>query len=237
MGFFGLTVCIIARRLGIATALLSAPFIWVSLEYIRSNLSFLSLPWGLLAHSQYHHPVLIQIVSFAGVPGVGFMIVLVNSAITALIYFLLIRLEILQQFDGREFSKQAMAAVIGTGAFLFFAALLYGHIILSQPIDGQRLKISVVQGNIEQSKKWDPKYASAIMRTYADLTQKASLQKPDIIIWPETATPRSIGENYGIYRQVKQIAQKAGVKKLVFYHVVPPPTPIVGVKPKPAVTD
>ncbi len=39
--------------------------------------------------------------------------------------------------------------------------------------------------------------------------------KPDIIIWPETATPRSIGENYGIYRQVKQIAKKSGAPLLL----------------------
>ena len=215
MGFFGLTVCIVARRLGVATALLSAPFIWVSLEYIRSNLSFLSLPWGLLAHSQYQDPILIQIANVAGVPGISFVIVSVNSAITAVIYSLLIRLGILKPSGGERFSKQAGMAVMGTGAFLFLSTLLYGHIMISKPIDGQRLKISIVQGNIEQPKKWDPKYASAIMRTYADLTQKASLQKPDIIIWPETATPRSIGENYGIYRQVKQIAQKAGAPLLL----------------------
>lgn len=215
MGLFGLVFCVIARRLGVAAALLAAPFIWVSQEYIRSNLSFLSLPWGLLAHSQYHHPVLIQIASIAGVPGVGFLIVSVNSAITAVIYSLLIRLEIIQQIDGREFSKLAGAGVIGTGAFLFFSALFYGHIILSQPIDGQQVKISVVQGNIAQPTKWDPKYASAIMQTYAGLTHEASLQKPDLILWPETATPTSIGEDYGIYRQVKQIAQKAGAPLLL----------------------
>jgi len=65
-GFFGLAYTAVSKRLGITQALFAAPFIWVSLEYIRSNLSFLSLPWALLAHSQYQYPSVIQIVSLAG---------------------------------------------------------------------------------------------------------------------------------------------------------------------------
>ena len=47
------------------------------------------------------------------------------------------------------------------------------------------------------------------MNTYTELTAEVSRQKPNLILWPETATPASIGEDYGIYRQVKQIAQTA----------------------------
>jgi apolipoprotein N-acyltransferase len=209
MGLFGLAFCVIARRLGIAAALLSVPFIWVCQEYIRSNLSFLSLPWGLLAHSQYRHPALIQIADLAGVPGISFMIVTVNSAVTAAIYFLLNRLKTVQKFENRAFSRQAAAVIIGAGAFLFLVSWLYGRIILSQPLEGQQVKIAVVQGNIPQSKKWDRRYATTIMSTYTELSAEASQHKPDLILWPETATPASIGEDYGIYLQVKQIAQNA----------------------------
>ena len=85
-GVFGLLVGLIARRCSPATGLFSAPFIWVCLEYVRSNLSFLSLPWGLLAHSQYQNPILIQMASITGVFGIGFLIVLVNSALTILVW-------------------------------------------------------------------------------------------------------------------------------------------------------
>ena len=67
----------------------AAPFIWVSLEYLRSNLSFVALPWGLLAHSQYQHPLVIQVASVAGVYGVSFLVVAVNAALAALIYLLM----------------------------------------------------------------------------------------------------------------------------------------------------
>ena len=80
---FGVCFSLIARRLRFAVALLAAPFLWVPLEYVRSSLSFLALPWGILAHSQYKNPWVIQIASLAGVYGVSFLIVLVNSSIAA----------------------------------------------------------------------------------------------------------------------------------------------------------
>ena len=85
-GLFGLIYCIIARRWKITAALLAVPFLWVVQEYFRSNFFFLSLPWGLLAHSQYQHPVIIQIASLTGTWGISFLIVLVNSALTAVIF-------------------------------------------------------------------------------------------------------------------------------------------------------
>jgi apolipoprotein N-acyltransferase len=88
--------------------------------------------------------------------------------------------------------------------------LSYGFFRILNPISGEEIKVSLIQGNIEQSKKWDAKYASFIMQTYADLSQKASKENPMLIIWPETATPAALSENYGLYRQVKQIAQKTG---------------------------
>ena len=42
--FFGLAFNFIAKRLGPVCAHFSAPFIWVSLEYVRSHFFFLALP-------------------------------------------------------------------------------------------------------------------------------------------------------------------------------------------------
>jgi apolipoprotein N-acyltransferase len=86
-GVFGLLYSFIYNRLGIIPALFSAPFIWVSLEYLRTNLSFLSLPWALLAHSQYQYPMIIQIASIAGTYSISFLIVLVNAAVAGLVFY------------------------------------------------------------------------------------------------------------------------------------------------------
>ena len=80
-GIFGLFFTFIAKRRGLTLALVAAPFTWVSLEYIRANMGFLALPWGLLAHSQYTNPAVIQISALTGTYGVSFLIVLVNAGL------------------------------------------------------------------------------------------------------------------------------------------------------------
>ena len=86
VGLFGLALNLIRKHLGITWAYLAAPFLWTSLEYIRANLFFLSLPWAFLAHSQYQNLALIQIASISGAYGVSFLIVMVNAA-TAFLAF------------------------------------------------------------------------------------------------------------------------------------------------------
>ena len=50
-------------------------------------------------------------------------------------------------------------------------------------------RVSVVQGDIPQDLKWDAAQAAGIILTYEDLSIKAVSEKPDIIMWPETAFP------------------------------------------------
>ncbi len=51
------------------------------------------------------------------------------------------------------------------------------------------LKIGLVQGNVDQSIKWDKSFQNETMKIYERLSFKVAEGKPDLIIWPETATP------------------------------------------------
>ena len=51
------------------------------------------------------------------------------------------------------------------------------------------MKVSVIQGNIDQDKKWDEQYRDETLSLYEKLTRKASESRPDLIVWPETAVP------------------------------------------------
>jgi len=202
-GFFGLAFNLISKSCGTPPALFAAPFLWVSLEYIRSNLSFLALPWALLAHSQYKYPMIIQIASLTGTYGLSFLIVLVNAALATL-------------FIGRlksplPFRKPFLVIT----ASLIILTLLYGYWSISQPIVGNGMKLSVVQGNIEQARKWDPRYVREIMQTYSELTLKASEDRPALIIWPETATPGAISLDPKLYTEIKDISRMAGAYLLL----------------------
>lgn len=155
---------------------LAAPALWVTLELARAHL-FSGFPWALAGYSQYRMLPVIQVADLAGVYGVSFVIVLVNTAIAELIS------------DRKRFTPLLTASVV------LIAALGYGYHRLNAEAGSSGITVTVVQGNIEQDKKWDPAYQGEVIATYQRLTRKAIEQKPDLVIWPETATPFYFGGN------------------------------------------
>jgi apolipoprotein N-acyltransferase len=80
-------------------------------------------------------------------------------------------------------------------AFILGVALTwsYGHWRL-KTIDGlitiaPKTRISVIQGNIDQAVKWDPAFQIETIKKYNQLSSSVSKQQPDLIVWPESATP------------------------------------------------
>ena len=206
IGLFGLSYSLILKRLGITAGLAASPFIWTSLEYLRSTASFLALPWGLLAHSQYQYPMIIQISSVLGLWGVSFLIVGANAGMTSLLISMrpgnpkpsLLNLRL-------SYSKSALLIFV-VAVFSVSATLVYGLWRTTRPIEGQPIRISIVQGNIEQKKKWDPKYARDIMQRYGDLTIEASQMRPELIVWPETATPWSVSRHPQLMKEIQLLS-------------------------------
>lgn len=214
-GLFGLLFCFIARRCGFTVGALTAPFTWIALEYARSNLGFMAFPYAWLAYSQHNNPLIIQIASVTGPYGVSFLLVMINLAIVSILLLLLNRSEKYQSFSHRPISKRGALSVIGAAALMTSLSLLYGYVVISKPFVGKGIKVAVVQGNVEQANKWNPKYAEPIMQTYTHLTQKASLSQPALIVWPESATPRAITMDKKLYARVRLIAKEAGTYLLV----------------------
>ena len=52
-----------------------------------------------------------------------------------------------------------------------------------------------VQGNVEQSVKWNPDFQAATIDKYLRLSKGIIAQRPDIVVWPETALPFYFGHN------------------------------------------
>jgi apolipoprotein N-acyltransferase len=153
-----------------ALLVVSAPALWTALELARTCV-FSGFPWSLLGYSQYRALPVIQIADITGIYGVSFLIVLVNTAISA---FIMDK----KQYRGLAIGALVMALVIG-----------YGFMRLRAPEGPGAITISVVQGNIEQDKKWDPAYQTETIAIYERLTGESLKQHPALVIWPETATP------------------------------------------------
>jgi len=208
-GVFGLAFNVINKRCGIAAALSSAPFLWVSLEYVRSNFFFLALPWALLAHSQYKYPWIIQFAALTGAYGISFLIVLVNSALTLLFLISFSKLKILRLPGLTLPSTKSTILLTLSTAVLTGLALFYGNAILSGQIIGKEIKLSVLQGNIDRQKKADPKkHAAHIMQTYTNLSKQAAADQPDLIIWPEAATPGYILKTIALHKQIVSLIKE-----------------------------
>ena len=215
-GIFGLVYSFISRRCGPTIGMLAAPFVWASLEYLRSNMFFLALPWGLLAHSQYKVYSIIQIASITGVYGVSFLIVLVNSALTIVALSLLARLGNIGQLPNNYLpSKTGRRLIITAAAGSLIIVFAHGKVLMARHSGDKKVKIAVVQGNIEQNKKWSPKYRTFIVQTYVKLTREVSENKPSLIVWPETATPKSITVDKNLYKLVRRVSNDAGTYLLL----------------------
>ena len=190
IGFSGLACGFVSRRSGVSNARFAAPL--CGFHWSISGQTFLFFDFhGTAAHSQYHHPLIIQIASITGVYGVSLLIVMVNSAIAAISYPFIMRREKTRQLFSRIPLKRGKLALVVTATSRTALALFYGHIVISRPIVGERVKVSVLQGNVSQTTKWDQKYKKFRMQTYADLTRESSKNGPALIIWPESATPNS----------------------------------------------
>ena len=181
---------------GIPAMVLAAS--WVALEFIRSEIPVWGFGWNLLGASQASNLWLAQLASLGGIYSVSFLVFLGNRVIYS---FLRngIKNELLRVF---LFSLLAAASVLfGWSRFESFAPHSF-------------LRVSVLQGNIPQLLKWEKSYREEILKIYLNLTELASYDAPDLIVWPEAAYPGFFNREAEADR-VKELVQKIEIPLLV----------------------
>jgi apolipoprotein N-acyltransferase len=178
---------------------LLAPPLWVSLEYIRGFL-FSGFPWELLGYSQYLTLPMVQVADITGVYGVSFLIVLVNAAGYRL-------LEACVDRNWRPVRGEVLAAGL---LLVLTAAYGYWRLAGMSPDDkeGTPVRIALIQGNIPQDVKWEPKFQEETMRIYTDLTLRTQSTLPHLVIWPETATPFFFQDSFPHQPRILDLAQR-----------------------------
>jgi apolipoprotein N-acyltransferase len=183
-----------------------APFLWVALELIRAH--FLTgFPWASLGYSQFKTLPIIQIADITGVYGVSFIIVMVNSAIASFI-------ESMYERDKRQFATRYMLvtalfvisfSIYGFSKMDTFSKLSTQHSALSAS-----LKVALIQGNIEQNMKWDESFQNEVFDAHVNLTMQASRERPDLIVWPESATPFYFQADRNFGTKMIELAKNSG---------------------------
>ncbi|MEI8094867.1 MAG: apolipoprotein N-acyltransferase [Spirochaetales bacterium] len=139
--------------------------LWAVFEAVR-NLGWLAFPYGSLASTQAFFPVAFQSADLLGTTGLTYLLALVSAAGAAL--------PLLPWLD---------LALAGVLLVLNFG---YGWWILGQDEGGGPVRVALVQ-NAQDPWKGGVETYSGALDTLLELSTKALADKPDLVVWPETA--------------------------------------------------
>jgi len=183
-------------------AVFCLPAFWVALEYIRTYL-ISGFPWGLIGYSQYRNTLLIQIADILGVYGVSYLIVLGNVSISILMLSL-VKKKWKNNRVSLTMAFRALAVLICfctlSVAYGQYCIYSWDKVIQSSPT----ASFGIIQGNIDQSIKWDPQHTRSSEKKYLNLSITQKKNHPDLYIWPETALTFYFQKKSGQERKIKR---------------------------------
>ncbi|MCW8928709.1 MAG: apolipoprotein N-acyltransferase [Gammaproteobacteria bacterium] len=160
------------------------PILWVLFEWLRSWI-LTGFPWLLSGYPLIETP-LAGYAPIVGIYGLSLLTILVSAC-------LVIRV------------KPVFSLV---SIFLFFlCGILLGQIQWSEP-QGEPLSVAMIQGNINQSIKWDRLQLEKTKQLYVSMSEE-HWQDNDLIVWPENAVPvfyHTLEQNF--YRKLALKAEK-----------------------------
>lgn len=188
-------------------ALFIAPVLWVCIEFIRSY-ALTGFPWSSIGYSQYRFLPLIQLADITGIYGISFLILAVNGFFVDLL-LLKAKVKEMPLFPLSYF--MAGSALLLT---ILITVVGYGFWRLGQERAGRDLTVSVIQGNIEQDKKWEPVFQNEVFDTYTRLSLDALQDRPSLIIWPETSVPFLFGSDTANTDRLLQFQRQTGTPLL-----------------------
>lgn len=203
---FGLALAWLRKRIDLPMAV-AAPPLWVASEYLRTHAGFLTFPWMLLGYSQYLHPSVIQVTSFTGIYGLGFLIVLTNAlGADAVGYW---RRAQAADIPSRWPRRVGLSA--GIGLAILASTYGYGRVVVSQPLPDEAMRIAVVQGNVPQQGVGRQR----VVDHYATLTRAAAQAAPALTVWPETAVPGDVKRDPALQQKMRLLTRETRTFLLV----------------------
>ena len=188
---FGLLYRVISKSIG-SWIIIGAPALWVTLEYIRSNLFFLSWPWNLLGHSQYKFLPVIQIADITGVYGISFILVMVNQFLSRMPeLYAKHKVETSSNNVGNDQSVK-WRTQLSTVFLVMIILFSYGWYKLLSTKDSGHIRVALIQANLLTHDNMTYQEQVKHFQEYIKLTMDASLKKPELIVWPASSLPAPI---------------------------------------------
>ncbi|MFZ1290170.1 MAG: apolipoprotein N-acyltransferase [Melioribacteraceae bacterium] len=157
-------------------ALFLLPWFWLFYEYIYSITDF-KFPWISLSNALPYITSYIQIADIIGSYGLTVLIIYTN--IFAYKLYL-------------DFRNQQKCNCKFAVLFLLFLLIpiLYGLVKINNYEESNtKIKIGLIQPNLNPNKKWEVGNLNEQIDLYLNLSSEAISQNAELIIWPETALP------------------------------------------------
>jgi apolipoprotein N-acyltransferase len=179
---------------------------WVALEWVRGWL-LSGFGWNELGVSLHANIALIQIAEWTGVGGLSFLAAFVNIIAIATVYRFAAEIrthKIRPHFDF-TLTLAGLLMVFSFG----LSVLQKNRRAAAEPGATAPLRVAAVQANIPQSDNWAPAWQAVSFKSLRELSATAIATRPDLLLWPEAATPRGVFGDKENYDFVMEIAAQA----------------------------
>lgn len=178
--------------------ILSFSLLWTLLELIRSKL-YVGFPWLLLGDSMIDT----YLAPWAPIGG-SFLVGFLACVTSACAYH---AIKLLPSIYVRRHQYQLLGLLL-----IAILPWAIGSKLMQYNWTNEirQLKVTVVQGNIPQERKWDPNFADDIIGRYRAATY-LNLDS-ELVVWPEAATPYVYPRGSQVHNEINERLKQNGVR-------------------------
>ncbi|MCL2731271.1 MAG: apolipoprotein N-acyltransferase [Actinomycetia bacterium] len=173
----------------VASAIVLLPSGWLMVELVRSWQG-LGGPWGLLGASQWQVPPALRLASIGGVWLVSFLVVLLNTAVAALIALPPVR---------RPAIVALLVAAVGTSAAWLWAP---------RPQQSGSVRIAIVQPGVLPT-------GDSRLNREVELTRQLAGTHPDLVVWGESSVGVDLTSHPEVADRLAALSAEVGSEVLV----------------------
>ncbi len=176
---------------------------WVAQEGFRTYVYiFGGFPWILLGSAMADHPVLVQSAALGGIELTSFLVAALNAAL----YVALTRPDRTKRLLWLAGACAASLAVVVAG----------GARLGETPDASTILRVGIVQSNVEQQVRWDEGTSNRQWKGLEAQTRRLVAQdRPDVVLWPESASPYSWPWDAGYRKEVTALCRELRIAILL----------------------
>ncbi len=182
---------------------------WTLFEYVRSQLGFLALPWGLLGYTQGNYPTIAATAAVGSVFLVSFLVQTTNVSIANILNGF-----IRNEMRLRDLWPSILWLLVPVGIALTPTSILQEE----SSIEAQRQSrflVGATQGNVSWDSDNPLRSTHTVWTIYRDLTIDAAADGAQLVVWPSGTLPSNLEGNVNLTNGLSSLAHDAGIWLLV----------------------